>query len=198
LAAERLAAWEGQGIKLRTRALATTLFARLVLADLFIHGIGGAKYDQVTDHICELFWGFALPSYATVSGTLRLPLSGEGQQSESEAALRQQLRGLRYHPERHVVVTHEYASSGSAIDQLIAEKRKWIETAKTPENSAARHQAIIEANERLGPYLAPRRLAIEKAIAQAKLAFKIEQLRRSREYSYSLFSESRLREFFAL
>ena len=42
-AAEQLAALSSRGIKLRTRALTTTLFARLVLSDLFLHGIGGAK-----------------------------------------------------------------------------------------------------------------------------------------------------------
>ena len=41
----------GQGIRFRTRALTTTLFTRLCLADLFVHGIGGAKYDEMTDRI---------------------------------------------------------------------------------------------------------------------------------------------------
>ena len=42
----------GQGIKLRSRALVTTLFARLLLSDLFMHGIG-AKYDELTDVLVE-------------------------------------------------------------------------------------------------------------------------------------------------
>src|SRR5205823_1112929 len=33
------------GFKIRTRALTTTLFARLFLGDLFVHGLGGGKYD---------------------------------------------------------------------------------------------------------------------------------------------------------
>jgi hypothetical protein len=45
------AAWEQRGVKIRPRALMTTMYARLVLSDLFIHGIGGAKYDEVTDNI---------------------------------------------------------------------------------------------------------------------------------------------------
>ena len=36
---------------LRPRALTLTLFARLCVADFFIHGIGGGKYDEVTDRI---------------------------------------------------------------------------------------------------------------------------------------------------
>ena len=41
LAAEQLAELSSRGIKVRTRALTTTLFARLVLSDVFLHGIGG-------------------------------------------------------------------------------------------------------------------------------------------------------------
>ena len=68
-AAQQLAELSSRGIKLRTRALTTTLFARLVLGDLFLHGIGGAKYDQVTDQIVRLFFGFEPPEFATISAT---------------------------------------------------------------------------------------------------------------------------------
>ena len=73
VAVEQLEDLAARGIKIRTRALSTTLFARLLLSDLFLHGIGGAKYDQVTNQIAEQFFGFALPEFAAVSATLRLP-----------------------------------------------------------------------------------------------------------------------------
>ena len=44
-------ALESAGIRIRTRALTTTLFTRLYLADLFMHGLGGGKYDEVTDEL---------------------------------------------------------------------------------------------------------------------------------------------------
>ena len=50
------------------------MFARLFLCDLFIHGIGGAKYDQMTDAIIERFFGFAPPDYLTVTATAKLPI----------------------------------------------------------------------------------------------------------------------------
>ena len=49
---------EAHGFKIRTRALTTTMFARLFLADLFIHGIGGGIYDELTDRIIERYYGF--------------------------------------------------------------------------------------------------------------------------------------------
>src|SRR5262249_37092291 len=65
---------ERRGLKVRSRALTNTLFARLFLADLFIHGIGGAKYDELTDDIIRRFYGLAPPAYMVLSATLRLPL----------------------------------------------------------------------------------------------------------------------------
>ena len=62
-----------QGIRLRTRALTTTLFARLFLGDLFVHGIGGAKYDEMTDRIFTRFFHLTPPRYLTLSATRFLP-----------------------------------------------------------------------------------------------------------------------------
>ena len=48
---------------LRPRALTLTLFARLCLGDFFIHGIGGGKYDEVTDAIIRDYFGVEPPAY---------------------------------------------------------------------------------------------------------------------------------------
>jgi hypothetical protein len=64
------------GVRLRSRALATTLFSRLLLADLFIHGIGGAKYDEMTDALGAEFFGLEMPQYMTLTGSRWLPLGG--------------------------------------------------------------------------------------------------------------------------
>ncbi len=48
-AVDRLLTLPDRKLRLRTRALTTTMFARLLLGDLFLHGIGGAKYDELGD-----------------------------------------------------------------------------------------------------------------------------------------------------
>ncbi len=73
-AVERLLELPGMGIRLRSRALVTTLWARLVLGDLFLHGIGGAKYDHVTDALFEGFYGLTPPGILVLSATLMLPV----------------------------------------------------------------------------------------------------------------------------
>ena len=50
-AVEQLLTLPARRIRLRTRALTTTMFARYLLGDLFVHGIGGAKYDELGDEI---------------------------------------------------------------------------------------------------------------------------------------------------
>ena len=52
------------------------MFSRFLLGDLFIHGIGGAKYDELGDEISRRFFGIEPPGFLTVSMTLWLGLAG--------------------------------------------------------------------------------------------------------------------------
>lgn len=63
------------GWMIRPRALTLSAFCRLLLADVFIHGIGGAKYDEVTDEFIRGWLGVDLPPLLCVSATLRLPIA---------------------------------------------------------------------------------------------------------------------------
>src|SRR5439155_17235609 len=87
------------GIKLRPRALITTMYARLVLSDLFIHGIGGAKYDELTDLIIRRFFGIEPPAYITATATFRLPIERPSVSLNDVQQSAQRLRELRYRPE---------------------------------------------------------------------------------------------------
>jgi hypothetical protein len=185
-AVDQLLSLADRGIKIRTRALTTTLFARLMLSDLFLHGIGGAKYDQVTDQIGRQFFGFDLPKLATVSATLRLPIA-HAANIVSESELNQQMRQLRYHPERHLELNGELTTNElSNVEQLITIKRSWVQTAKTPENARQRHAAITAANQALQQYVREVRHQLEsqrEELAQRKRASAILD---SREYSFCL------------
>jgi len=66
-------AWRGleeQGFKVRSRALTNTLYARLFLSDLFLHGIGGGKYDELTDELIRRFYGVEPPAFLILSAYL--------------------------------------------------------------------------------------------------------------------------------
>jgi hypothetical protein len=59
------------------RALTLTTFARLAFADLFVHGIGGGRYDQVTDRTFVSFFGVEPPAFAVATGTLYFPWASQ-------------------------------------------------------------------------------------------------------------------------
>jgi len=194
-AIEHLETWEAEGTKLRTRALTTTLFVRLLLADLFIHGIGGSKYDQVTEEVCERFFGICLPSHVTLSGTLRLPITHPSVPPNYGRQLRQQLRDLKYHPENHLAGPAQRSKSKRQIEQWIAKKRSAVQTAKTPANAAERHQHITAANSALQETLAPMRVELEQALASTINQIRVNQLLESRDFPFCLFPQELLRHF---
>jgi hypothetical protein len=175
------------GVKIRTRALATTLFARLVLSDLFLHGIGGAKYDQVTNLIARKFFGFDLPQYAVVSATLRLPISDESD-APPDTRYSQKLRELRYHPERCLSeLTQLTDVERQAAQRLVADKRRWVEITKTPENAHARHLAITKVNEALQPFVESRRIELSQSAEREDARRQASATLNSREYSFCLY-----------
>ena len=92
-AVERLMELQRGGVRIRPRALVTTLWARLALGDLFIHGIGGAKYDCVTDRLIERFFGLAPPRFLVVSATLHLPIEHRRATAEEVRAIRARAAG---------------------------------------------------------------------------------------------------------
>jgi hypothetical protein len=66
-------------LRLTPRALTLTLFFRLLIVDQFIHGIGGARYDRVTDAVINDFFGLTPPRFCVTTATL-LPPAAVGRQ----------------------------------------------------------------------------------------------------------------------
>jgi len=195
-AVERVMELRTQGVKIRSRALITTLWARLVLADLFLHGIGGAKYDQATDALIERFFGLKPPRFAVFSATLHLPVERPPVSVELFRALRQELRRLKYHPERFID-----RSSGRPVGIsenpgcLIAAKQLWIETPQTSQNAYQRCRAIRQINDFLQPWVRCRREALQRQLAFTSRALQTDGVLASRQYAFCLYPEGTFRKF---
>ncbi len=78
------------------------MFARFFLGDLFIHGIGGAKYDELGDEISRRFLGFEPPAFLALSLTLCLGLPIDAATPDDLDAVDRQLRDLTFNPDRHL------------------------------------------------------------------------------------------------
>jgi hypothetical protein len=199
-ALEQLAVLFARGIRIRTRALITTLAARVLLGDLFIHGIGGAKYDELTDSIVNRFFGIDPPGYMVVSGTLHLPTVLPKPINGSSIQLQRCVRELEFHPERFLNGQSSPcgkldAPLDSATATFIAEKRRWVETPQTTANARERCRAIRAANEALQSAVAPLREAWTKESAEAALRQRAAAILASRDYAFTLFPESALTDF---
>ena len=93
------------------KAITLTLFLRVFFSDIFIHGLGGARYDQITDTIIEDFYQIEVPNFLTATATLKLPVSSEYTKSIANLeSLRQntkRLRDFRFNPQRLLNEGHE-------------------------------------------------------------------------------------------
>ena len=194
-AVAQLSEWESQGIKLRSRALTTTLYSRLFLADLFIHGIGGAKYDQVTNEICRQFWGIDLPEYLTLSGTLQLPIACPNTSLDDVRRWKRRFRDLSFHPERFLSKENLSTLELEKVERITAQKKTWIKTTKTLQNAAERHRHIADANLALQPWLESERKRTAEYLNSALRESRANQVLQSREYAFCLFPHTLLKDF---
>ena len=77
-AAEKLQSFlREHNLRLSPRALTLTLFVRLLLADQFVHGIGGGRYDRVTDALIVSRFHIAPPAFCVTTATLFFPSAAQ-------------------------------------------------------------------------------------------------------------------------
>jgi hypothetical protein len=192
---DALAGLARDGIKLRSRALVTTLFARLVLGDLFLHGIGGAKYDELTDLMIRRFFGIEPPDYMFLSATLLLPVEHASVSADDLRSVEHRLRELVYHPEVYLQTASLDEADQHRAAALVADKRHWIATVQTRENARKRCRAIRAANEQLQPLVEQQRVILRQQRARLAEALRGEAVLASREYAFCLYPEGPLRDF---
>ncbi len=198
-AAEALATLPEKGIKLRTRALTTTLFARLLVGEAFVHGIGGAKYDEMTDAICTAWFGNAPPSFWVVSATRHLPLGGSFDASRGDLArLAGQLRSVRCNAEQSA---DRRIPEAAELCQQVAETLAQLQAATCqPVTDAGRrtsrtlYQQLLQLRQQLQQYVRPTEAELQAELNQVQQQMEANKILRSREFSFVLFTESVLAE----
>ena len=198
-AVDQLAEYARQGVKIRARALITTLWARMALGDLFVHGIGGAKYDRVTDVLIERFFGLRPPGFLVVSATLHLPVDAPRTTEEDARLIRHRLRELTYHPERYLdqgtVDRLDDLDGLEAPAALVAAKRRWIAAEPTPRNARRRFLEIRRINQALQPWVARQREHLLAEGQRVDRALAARSILHWREHAFCLYPEKTLRDF---
>jgi len=147
---ETAKAWreiERSGWKIRPRALSTTLFLRLFASDIFIHGIGGAIYDEVTNAIARAFYGVEPSAFAVTSATLTIPWDFAPAERGDVARALRLLRDIDHNPDK--LLAARGLLTGDAA-RLAAEKQALL--AGTTNDRAWRRvkwECIREVNRQL-------------------------------------------------
>lgn len=186
---EQLQELERRGCKVRTRALTTTLFARLFLGDVFLHGLGGAKYDEVTDDIVRRFYGLEPPRFLVLTGTLLLPFPRLPATAADIRRAQQVRRDCQWNPQRHL------GGDGQA-QELVRRKSEWIERyAATAPERRERFQRLREVTAQLQPFAAAEEQRWSAVLEQAQTAWRLNQVRLRRDFAFCLYPEEKLRPF---
>ncbi len=187
----RLQELQAAGFHLRTRALTTTLFSRVCLADLFVHGIGGAKYDEITDELIAQFWELPVSHYWTVTGTLQLPLGSQPVTQADLDQLRRDLWNLQWNPARSLA-----GSEQTAVQQLCREfQSALLEPAKDLWARRAKHRELSRIKTALSESARERMPAVTADIQKVTRQLAANRILQDREYSYVLYPEKKLREW---
>ncbi len=186
-AAEQWMHLQGAGVCLRPRALLTTMYTRLVIGDTFVHGIGGGKYDQLTDNIIRDFFGIEPPQFIVATATAHLPLAAMAI-TESPAAIQQRLWLWKHHPEQAL----QSSSGGEEYQKLAQEKAALVANIPPRGQRWEWHHAITQVNRRLRELTEDVRLTETSRLEQATIGARQLRLLTSREYSFCLFDREYL------
>ncbi len=197
-----ISAWkllEARGIKIRPRALVTTMFARICLSDLFLHGIGGAKYDELTDALVRRYFRLDPPAYLTCTATTHLPVARDidspAKISQSIASLTNLMREIHYRGERFVLLPGREAPPESAeLTALAREKMMVLEAGLAAGWNRTWHEKMVQLNRALAAGLAPRERQLAQERSQLVHALKESKVWKSREYSFVIFPSTILQE----
>ncbi len=184
------------GWMLRPKAVPLTLFLRLYLADWFVHGVGGATYEVITDHLIRNYFGIKPAPYGVVTYTVALPRClGPAQPEPDLGQLRHRLHHAEHNPELYL------GGAGHENDQaklLVEAKRRQIiqanDRTRTTSQRKAAWKLIRRLNKRLREHAAQEIRDLRHEILQAEKERNSRAVRDSREYFFGLFPEQRLRQ----
>jgi hypothetical protein len=193
---ERLKDLINTGIKFRPKAIVNTMYSRMFFSDLFVHGIGGAKYDLVTDEIIREFFGVEPPAYATVSATLHLPYKPFNVSNDDVIALKHVIKDMDYNPDRY---TSGEIMEDAGMKSMVGEKKDLI--ARDAHNSEERHRSfdrLRELNALMKEKIRPLIKEKEKELKDLEKKLRYNSIVTNREYPFCIYPELMLRELFKL
>ena len=183
-------------LKIRPKALLLTLYNRLFISDLFIHGLGGAKYDLVTDEIIRKFFKVEPPHFLVASCTLHLNFKSSPEASNFKiSALKKKIRDLEFNPERYVNELSLTKKEEIRIRRMVEKKTeliKKIQEIPLPVEKRKFSEEIKAINNFMAEKVRPWKCELSKKLADEEKKMKQSKVYTFREFPYCFFSAKTL------
>lgn len=193
---------EDISLRIRPKAVTFTCFTRLFFADYFIHGIGGAFYDKVTDNFIRNYFDIEIPFFCCTSATVLPDFANKLSTADAEKQLNKmvaKLRDFECNPQRYV----SFEDNTTEVADLLRQKMILVEKSNLfRETRAARHERevvfneIKEINIAICNLMPDIRKKIEAEVNDSKKQFKSAQAGEFRELFFGLFDEQEITEIF--
>lgn len=135
------------------KAVTLTMFMRLFLADFFIHGKGGGRYEEVSEHIIKDFFHMEASPYEVASATMHLTKTNYFIQTNiDEKELDAKLRDAVYSPDKFL----------DSSNPLVIQKKE-LQSRFKDSNSDKKelHKEISKINEELSKLVLPEKEKLE-------------------------------------
>ena len=161
---------------LRPKAVTLTMFLRLCVADLFLHGVSGANYDNATDMVIRDFFGIEPPAYGVASMTVRLPLTFDDGLEQRVRELASRARRMTWNPDEFL----------PDANPLKGEKKRLLKNAGE-RLTREEHETLETIRQRLLGEIAAERRANDHELDAAQKALVAQQRLGARDFPYFLY-----------
>ncbi len=190
-------------IRIRPKAVTFTAFTRLFFADYFIHGIGGAYYDRITDLFIQNQFSIEPPAFACASATVQPDFDTDITVERAEKELNKaisKLRDFESNPQRYVSFADNTVEVADLLKQkmILIEKNQTLRDARGPKHEReVIFNEIKDINATVCEMMPDIREKIEEEIKKAKKQLKSAQASQYRELFFGLFAPDQLNKIFA-
>ncbi len=172
---------DSKGYGIRPRAITLSIYLRLFVCELFVHGVGGAKYDTITDPIIERFYKVEPPAYTCLTATLHPGIVAENPTNRIEE-INHTLREIKHHPEK-------MADTLPELHPLETEKIKLVDWINKPgADKKLLGGMIADINNRMSALLAPVIKELKEELKTLEPKEREHQVAHARDYPYFLFT----------
>lgn len=187
---EPVSAFASADVAFAPKALLLTLFVRLFCCDIFIHGVGGGRYDSVTDGVCRSYYGIEPPAYVVASITMYLPLGAHAVTDEEIATAKDRLNRLEHNPDALLgEVDFDSAEERVMALELAGEKARLVAAIAEPEaDRKTIGIAIKAANVKLSLLLEPLRQGMREDLIALESQRAAAEILTDRTYPFCLWS----------